>query len=291
MKIIVTGATGLVGRALVAHCSGHGDEVLGYDRQSLDISDPVAVESTVMDQRPDAVINCAAWTDVDACESNAAKARQANGDGPENLARAARQSNAVLITISTDYVFDGEKKGFYTQLDQPRPLSVYGRAKLEGELRAQQAYERTIVVRSGYIFGPGGKNFLSAVVRLAQRGEQLKAISDYWGTPTYVRDLTARLRELAQLDLPGIYHVVSAGEGASFETFTREALKLASLDAKLVEAVEGAKLHRPAARPRNSRLKCLRSEAIGLAPLPDWREGLADFVSGLTQGARRAQIP
>ena len=279
MKILITGTNGLVGRALVAHCSASGDDVVAYDHQGLDIVDPRAVESAMVAHRPDAVINCAAWTDVDGCESNPEKARHANALGPENLARAAREVGAVLITISTDYVFDGEKTGFYTQEDQPRPISVYGESKLEGEQRSLEADERTIVVRTGYIFGAGGKNFLSNVVARAQRGERLKAIGDYWGTPTYGVDLAARLRELAVLDQPGIYHVVNSGAGASFETFSREALRLAGLSSDSLEIVDGDSLNRPAPRPRNSRLKCLRSESLGLGPLPSWQESLARFVS------------
>ena len=148
MRILITGARGLVGRALVEHCSASGDEVLSYDHQSLDIADADAVERTIVRDRPDAVINCAAWTDVDGCETNTEKARQVNSLGPENLARASRKAEAVLITISTDYVFDGRKEGFYTQRDQPMPISVYGKFKLEGERKAQEAHARTIVVRT-----------------------------------------------------------------------------------------------------------------------------------------------
>jgi dTDP-4-dehydrorhamnose reductase len=289
VKILITGAGGLVGRALSEHCLASGDEVLAYDHKTLDIGDAAAVESIAGDQRPDAVINCAAWTDVDGCESNPAKAELVNSLGPENLARASRKANAVLITISTDYVFDGRKEGFYTQRDQPVPISVYGKFKLEGERRAQAEHARTIVVRTGYIFGPGGKNYLSNVVSRVQRGEKLKAISDYWGTPTYARDLAARLRELAVLDLPGIYHVTSSGDGASFETFSVEALRLARLSTDALEIVKGDSLGRPAPRPRNSRLKCLVSEAIGLAPLRSWQEGLAHFLTDHTE-PQKAQM-
>lgn len=279
-KVLITGAGGLVGNASVEHCLANGDEVVAYDRKSLDIGHAANVDAVITSERPDAVINCAAWTDVDGCESDPVRAERDNAIGPENLARACRRANALLLTISTDYVFDGAKEGFYTQRDQPRPLSVYGRFKLEGERRPQAEHARTIVVRTGYIFGPGGRNFLSTVVERAKRGEKLKVITDSWGTPTYARDLAARLRELVELDLPGVFHVVSAGEGASFETFTREALKLARCEPASVEPVSMDSLSRPAPRPRNSKMKCLLSEAIGLPPLPDWQEGLAHFVGG-----------
>ena len=287
MRILITGAAGLVGSALAEHCSGIGDAVISYDHNGLDIIDSGAVEAAIVNDRPEAVINCAAWTDVDGCESDSEKARQANALGPENLAKAARKASANFITISTDYVFDGEKEGFYTQRDLPQPISVYGHSKLEGERRAQEAHARTIVVRSGYIFGPAGRNFLSTIISRAQRGEQLAAIADYWGTPTYGHDLAIRLRELASLDLPGVYHVVNSGEGASFETFTREALKLAGLNGDAIGVVSGLDLNRPAPRPRNSRLKCLLSEAIGLSPLPPWQDGLARFVE-TTRVTRRS---
>ena len=269
----------MVGRALVEVCSASGDEVLAYDHCSLDIGDPAAVQELAGERRPEAIINCAAWTDVDGCESDPEKAERANSLGPENLARAARDVDAVLVTISTDYVFDGAKEGFYTQRDQPAPISVYGKYKLEGERRSQVTHARTIVVRSGYIFGPGGKNFLSNVVARAERGEKLKAIGDYWGTPTYGHDLAIRLRELAVRDLPGIYHVVNGGDGASFETFSREALRLAGLDDARMEVVEGDSLGRPAPRPHNSRLKCLLSDAIGLSPLRPWQDALQQFIA------------
>jgi dTDP-4-dehydrorhamnose reductase len=278
-KILITGAEGLVGRASIEHCRGIGDEVVAYDHQSLDIADAEQVQTVIGRESPAAVINCAAWTDVDGCERDPAKAERVNAAGPENLARACREANAGFVTISTDYVFDGLKDGFYTQRDDPNPISVYGRSKLAGERRAQVEYARTIVVRTGYIFGPGGRNFLSVLVDLARRGQKLKAIRDSWGTPTYARDLAVRLRDLVELDLPGVFHVVSSGNGASFEAFAQAALKLAELNVDLIESVTMDSLTRPAPRPRNSKLKCLLSEAIGLPPLPRWQEGLAHFVA------------
>jgi dTDP-4-dehydrorhamnose reductase len=289
LKILVTGAGGLVGRAVASLCTSAGEDVIALDHRGLDISHPQSVKTTVSEAGPDVVINCAAWTDVDGCESDPAHAQAANGLGPELLASSCRDIDALLITISTDYVFDGRKDGFYTQEDQPNPISVYGRSKLEGEQRAQGAYPRTIIVRSGYIFGVGGNNFLSTFLARVRRGETLKAISDMIGTPTYAPDLARGLYRLAQIDAPGIYHVVNAGDGVSFEGFARAALRIAGLDPDLIQVTTLAALNRPAPRPRNSRLRCLRSEAIGLEPLPGWQDALADFVkaqSGAVQAAR-----
>lgn len=289
MRVLVTGAGGLVGRAVSEHCAAYGDDVFGFDHRSLDISEASSLRATFAEKKPDVVINCAAWTDVDGCESDPAHAERANALGPELLARACREIDGLLITISTDYVFDGTKSGFYTQRDQPNPISIYGQSKLEGERRAQASWARTVVVRSGYIFGDGGKNFLSTVVPRALRHEPLKAISDMVGTPTYAPDLARRLRELAVLDLPGVFHVVNRGDGASFETFARTALEVAGLTAASVETVSLDDLHRPAPRPRNSRLRCLWSEALHLAPLPHWTEALHAFIT-LQSGSQSAVV-
>jgi dTDP-4-dehydrorhamnose reductase len=279
LKVGVTGAAGLVGRALSAYCTSIGDEVFAYSHNALDVSDPDAVKRTLKKDQPEVVINCAAWTDVDGCELDREHAYAANAIGPENLAKASREINAGFVTISTDYVFNGDKTGFYTQDDKPCPASVYGMSKLEGERRSQRANPRSIVVRTGFIFGRGGTNFLSTIVDRARRGEKLKAITDAYGTPTYSRDLATRLRELAQKDAPGVYHVVNAGDGVSYERFARMALDLAGLSAVDLEGIEMGSLLRPAPRPRNSRLKCLFSAGLGLAPLPTWSDSLRNFVS------------
>ncbi|HVF68907.1 MAG TPA: dTDP-4-dehydrorhamnose reductase [Pyrinomonadaceae bacterium] len=279
MRVLITGAAGMVGRALAEHCRGLGDEVFALDREGLDITDDRGTRELFSRLKPDSVVNCAAWTDVDGCELDPQLAFLVNSQGVEVLATAARLAGASFVQISTDYVFDGRKpEGFYTQRDDPHPLSAYGAAKLEGERRAQAASARTSVVRTGWIYGAGGKNFLSKMIDIARGGATLKAIADSFGTPTYVPDLVARLREIAELDLPGVYHVANAGEGASFDGFARAALGEAGLDASRVEAVAADSLKRPAPRPLNSRLRCLLSEAIGLAPLRDWRDGLRDFA-------------
>lgn len=275
----MTGAGGMVGRAVSEYCLSLGDLVFSYDHQGLDISDSDHVRRTLGNDKPEVVINCAAWTDVDGCELEPDRAFAANSRGPENLAKASREINAGLITISTDYVFDGEKQGFYTQNDEPNPASVYGSSKLEGERLAQLAHERAIVVRTGFVFGPGGRNFLSTIIERAGRGEKIKAIGDAYGTPTYAPALARRLRELAQHNHQGIFHVVNAGAGMSYAEFARAALDLGGYVSMKVEAVGMDSLKRPAPRPRNSRLRCLLSESLRLPALPFWNDSLKDFVA------------
>jgi len=287
VKLLVTGAGGLVGRAVVQHCTKEGCDVVGLEHAALDITDDRHVNEVFDRERPEAVINCAAWTDVDGCELDADRAHAANARGPELLGLACRRLGALLITISTDYVFRGDKQGFYDQRDQPNPQSVYGRVKLEGEQRAQQAWARTIIVRSGYIFGAGGTNFLSTFLERARRGERVQAIRDCVGTPTYACDLARRLHELVRLDLPGIYHVVNSGEGASFESLARDVFAAAGLDEQLLESISADDLRRPAPRPRNSRLRCLLSPALGLEALPTLQNALLRFV-GHSSGSQLA---
>ena len=268
----------MVGRAVCEFCRASGDTVLAYDHCRLDIGSADGVLKTVHKGKPDVVINCAAWTDVDGCERDKERAFAANARGPENLANASQEMNSAFITISTDYVFDGTKEGFYSETDQPNPQSVYGLSKLQGECLARKAYPATILVRCGFVFGPGGSNFLSTIVDRARKGEKIKAISDAYGTPTYSRDLAVRLREFAQLNRPGIFHVANAGEGVSYEQFARAAILMAGCVGVDVEGIQMDSLKRPAPRPRNSRLRCLNSEVVGLSPLPGWRNSLNDFV-------------
>jgi dTDP-4-dehydrorhamnose reductase len=279
LKVFVSGSGGMVGQAVSSYCRASGDTVFAYDHRTLDISDRDQVVQTLKQDQPDVIINCAAWTDVDGCELDKARAFAANADGPENLAIGGRDVGAGFVTISTDYVFNGEKDGFYTQRDQPGPKSIYGLTKLEGERRAQLAYARAIVVRTGFIFGPGGSNFLSTIIDRARRGETLKAIRDAFGTPTYAPALAQRLRELGEQDLPGVFHVVNEGDGASYEEFARAALILGGYSSTRLESVAGESLKRPAPRPRNSRLRCLLSPRLGLTPLPSWHDSLRDFVT------------
>lgn len=269
----------MVGRAVSEHCRSCGDQVFASDHAGLDISNAERVTKEVARVRPDAIINCAAWINVDGCETDPARCEAANALGPRNLAAAGLAVGAVFVTISTDYVFDGAKAGFYTQADEPRPTSVYGIAKLKGEQESQRVNPGAIVVRSGFIFGPGGRNFLSTIAQPLSRGESVNAISDAWGTPTYALHLAGRLRELADLGAPGIYHVVNEGAGVSYEEFAVNVAEQLGKDRSLVRGILSSSLDRPAPRPRNSRLKCLISAGRGLAPLPSWRDALQDYLA------------
>jgi len=280
MKILITGANGMVAGAAVRFCRKNGDEVSAFDRSGLDIAVRENVFEVFAQVRPEAVINCAAYTDVDGAEENEEKCQTANVRGVENLALAARESGCRFLTISTDYVFRGEREaGFYTQKDTPDPQSVYARSKYEGERIASRTYARSIIVRTGWIYGRGGTNFLCVMDRLLAEGKRIRVIRDSYGTPTYAGDLARRLRELIELDLPLIFHVTNAGPGTSYAGFAEKICAAGGFDRELLEQVSQRDLQRPAPRPVNSRLACLLSEKLGLAPLPHWEDALKRFIS------------
>ncbi len=279
MKIIITGANGMVARATAAHCRNIGDEVFALSREDLDIAERPAVFELVDALKPDAILNCAAYTDVDGSESNSHRCFSVNSAGPETLAMAARRVDARFVTISTDYVFDGHQDGFYDQRDTPAPESIYGASKLEGEIRVRDSYARSIIVRTGWIYGAGGTNFLSVLPDLLAEGKTVKAIFDSYGTPTFANDLAKRLRELAELDLPCIFHVTNSGPGTSYAGFAEKVCDLKGFDRGQLESAAAASLRRPAPRPLNSRLACLFSERFGLAPLPNWEDALTLFLA------------
>lgn len=278
MKVLITGANGMVAKAAIKYCQSIGDEVVAKTRQELDISDREDVFSLFESEKFDAVLNCAAYTNVDGAETKQVVCLLANDAGVRNLALASKKINSAFVTISTDYVFDGTKGDFYTQRDTPNPRGIYAHSKFVGEKSAQNNYARSIVVRSGWIFGEGGTNFLSVMHKLLAEGKSIKAISDSFGTPTFANDLARRLRELAELDLPAIYHVTNEGEGATFAEFAEKVCELKGFDKSLVERVSMDSLSRPAPRPRDSRLRCLFSEKFGLSPLQHWEKALAEFL-------------
>ncbi len=284
MKILITGANGMVAKATAKYCRSIGDETVALTRQDLDIADKEQVFDLFRREKFDAAINCAAFTDVDGSETNPEKCYAANFFGVENLALASKEIDCAFVTISTDYVFDGAKTDFYTQRDTPNPQSVYAQSKLDGEIRARNAYSRSIIVRSGWIYGHGGTNFLSVMNKLLADGKTIKAIYDSFGTPTFADDLAKRLRELAALDLPCLFHVTNSGAGTSYAGFAEKVCQLKGLDTKLLEPASAQSLKRPAPRPASSKLACLFSEKFGLEPLPNWEDALAGFLGMRDKG-------
>lgn len=274
MKILITGANGMVARSTAAHCRSIGDEVIALTRDELDIADRENVRSTIGEQRPDAIINCAAYTNVDSAESEPDKAFSANVTGVANLAAAAKEFGSVFITISTDYVFDGTKPGFYTQEDAPNPQGVYAKTKRDGEIAAIEANERSIIIRSGWIYGEGGTNFLSVMPALLSNGDRIKAIRDSYGTPTFAGDLAKRARELAEKGGPGIFHVTNSGPGTSYLGFAEKVCEICGYDPSMIDPVSKDDLKRPAPRPASSKLACLESPKYGLDAMPDWEDAL-----------------
>lgn len=278
MKVLITGANGMVAKATIDYCQSIGDVVVAKTRQELDISDREDVFELFESEKFEAVLNCAAYTNVDGAETDSIRCLMANDAGVANLAKAAKKINSAFVTISTDYVFDGTKGDFYTQRDTPNPQGVYALSKYVGENQARNNYSRSIIVRSGWIFGEGGTNFLSVMHKLLAEGKQIKAISDSYGTPTFANDLARRLRELAELDLPAIYHVTNEGEGATFAGFAEKVCEIKGFDKNLIETVSMDSLSRPAPRPRDSRLWCLFSQKFGLSPLQNWEKALKEFL-------------
>lgn len=280
MKTIITGAGGLVGGVLSRRLAASGGEVLALRRADLDVTDAGAVERLVGAERPSLVVNCAVLG-VDECERDAEAARAVNVEAPRALARSAADAGAAFLHFSTNYVFDGEGEKFYAEEDEPRPSSVYGRTKADGERAALEANARSMVVRTSWVFGAGKRSFLSTAHSEMRAGRRVRAIKDTWASVTYVEDLAARVGELLALDARGLFHVVNEGV-CTYEEFAREAARLAGLGeseaSPLVETVTEAEMRRPAPRPRYTPLRCLAAQRLGLAPLRDWRAALAEYV-------------
>ncbi len=256
-----------------ARAAGH--EAVALARDTLDVTDYAAVERAVADARPEVVVNCAAWTDVDGAESDEDAALAVNGPGAGNVARAAFGAGAWSIHISSDYVFDGVKREPYLESDTTRPLSAYGRTKLSGELEvALEAPGRHTIVRSSWLFGAGGPCFPATILRLAAERDELTVVDDQVGSPTFTGHLAQGLMELADARVVGLVHVAGAGACSWYE-LARELVDARGLHCE-VRPGRTEDLGRPAPRPAYS---VLGSERGSEAPaLPDWRDGLSDYL-------------
>lgn len=274
---LIAGGGGLLGSNMFKQLSASGWQAHAFTHPELDITDADAVRRTVAQVRPNLIINCVATADVDRCEREPDWAYAVNEQGARHLAGAAREAGAEIVHVSTDYVFDGAKTGFYTQADEPRPLSVYAQSKLAGEQATSAACEQAYIIRTSWLFGVGGKNFGSRIIEYAHKMPRLKGVMDQTSIPTYAPDLARRIEEIVALKTYGLYHGVNTGPASWFE-FAQLALEMAGIRDVEIEPVRRADLNQAAPRPQNSAMRCLLSEALGLAPLRHWREALADFV-------------
>ena len=279
MRVLVTGSAGQLGHDVVAACRRCGDDVAAVDRAALDVGDPDAVRRVVGDVRPEAIVNCAAWTAVDACESDPDRARRDNGDAVGWLRDAAEHVGAHLVQISTDYVFDGSLDRPYVETDTPNPASVYGRSKLAGE---RAAGPRATIVRTSWVCGEHGGNMVKTVLRLSAERDSLSFVDDQRGHPTFTADLAPLVRRLAVERRPGVFHATNQGAVSWYE-FVRDIVAAAGRDPAIVHPISTSDLDppRPAPRPANSVLDNAALRAAGIPLLRHYREPLTELVARL----------
>jgi dTDP-4-dehydrorhamnose reductase len=279
MRLLVTGARGQLGLDLVEVARLAGDDVAACDRSALDVGDRDAVHRVVADVRPDVVVNCAAWTAVDACESDPERAMRDNGDAVRWLREAGDDVGAHLVQISTDYVFDGSLDRPYVETDRPNPQSVYGRSKLTGEAAAG---ERATVVRTSWVCGHGGGNMVKTVLRISEGGGPLSFVDDQRGCPTFTADLAPLVHRLATERVSGLFHATNQGAVSWYE-FVRDIVVAAGRDPGMVRAISTDQLDppRPAPRPANNVLDNRALRAAGIPLLRDYRQPLGELVARL----------
>jgi len=266
----------MLGQDLVPYIAGR-HEVIPVDMAEADIADAGQISRVISYAKPNVVIHAAAFTAVDDCERNPDLSFQVNAEGTRNVALACRQSRAAMVYISTDYVFDGKKTSPYIETDDPNPINVYGRSKLQGEKYIAELIEHSWIVRTSWLFGPLGKNFVEAILARARQGESLRVVDDQVGGPTYTMDLAGKLAEIVERGKSGIYHVTGQGYCSWFE-FSQEILAQAGMGNTAISPIDTAASGRPAPRPRNSRLAntCLVEQGLGL--LPSWQNALGRYL-------------
>ncbi len=282
MRILILGGTGMLGQAVVAHARRQGATALALSSLQGDISDPQSLAHWVDAFRPGVIVNCAAFTQVDNCESQSERALAINGEAVANVARAAAAADAHLVHVSTDYVFDGRASTPYREGDSTEPPSVYGQSKLLGEQKALE-YERSLVVRVSWLFGSGGGNFVTTLLRLMKEGRNpLRVEDDQVGAPTYTRYLARALFDLASEGVTGIFHYRNR-EAVSWYGFSREIIRQWNPRIE-VEPVTTEAFPRPAPRPPNSVLDIEKFERVMRRPVEPWSAGLAEYLAELRRG-------
>jgi dTDP-4-dehydrorhamnose reductase len=275
---MVTGAAGMLGHDVTRVAEQAGHEVAALAREDLDITEAAAVEEAVLSEQPEAIVNCAAWTDVDGAESNLEDATAVNGAGAANLAAAADRIGSKVVLPSTDYVFDGTKEQPYLESDEVNPLSAYGKSKLAGEVETAAHNPRHFIVRASWLFGVNGKNFVDTMIDLGRTLDEVVVVKDQIGCPTYTGHLAEGLVRLVEWGDYGVYHMAGAGECSWYE-FAIEIFRQAGIECRVLSTTTDM-LGRPAPRPGYSVLMTEREATIRL---PDWQQGLAAFLAERTE--------
>ncbi|MCX4823037.1 dTDP-4-dehydrorhamnose reductase [Streptomyces sp. NBC_01142] len=288
---LVTGAGGMLAGDVLARLAADGIEAVAAGRADLDITDPDSVRAVMAQHRPAVVVNCAAWTNVDGAEEQEEAALAVNGTGPRFLAEACKESGAVLLQVSTDYVFAGDGTEPYAENAPTGPRSAYGRTKLAGERAVLEILPETgHVVRTAWLYGAGGPNFVRTMIKLEGIKDTLDVVDDQRGQPTWTVDLADRLVRLGRGALEGtvkagVHHGTSSGETTWFG-FTREIFRLLGTDPERVRPTTSAAFVRPAPRPSYSVLGHEGWQQTGIEPIRDWREALAEAFTGLVEAER-----
>ena len=292
MRILVTGARGLLGSEVVRAAAARGHDTVPLGHDDLDVTDAERVLAAVTAESPDRIVHCAAYTAVDGAEAEPDVASRVNRDGTRNVARAAAASASGMVYVSTDFVFDGLEHAPYLPDHPVAPLSVYGRTKRDGEeavleVAAQGAHGafRPLIVRTGWLYGAEGRNFVDAMVERAARGEALRVVDDQTGGPTWARNVADILVELMEREVDGIWHVADRGEATWLE-LARTAVRLSGLEAN-VGGVSTAEWGAPAPRPPYSVLDVTRTERLLGRRMEPWPEALARFLG--TEGEERRE--
>lgn len=274
MKIFITGGRGQLGRALQQTLSAHQLTISG--RQDVDITNREAIVTAVQADQPDLVIHCAAWTDVDGCARDPARAYRINGLGTQNVALACQAAEAEMVHISTNEVFSGDNPAGYEEWMARSPANPYGRSKAAAEVHVQNLLNHYYIVRTAWLYGPGGRNFIHAILDRARTTAKLKVVADEIGNPTYVKDLAQAIAQLIVTRQYGIYHFTNAG-ACSRWAFAQEILRLADLRDVPNRPILGKAFKRPSTPPRYGILHNVTGSAIGINLRP-WQEALAEMI-------------
>jgi dTDP-4-dehydrorhamnose reductase len=275
MRVLVTGAAGMLGHRVVADARARGWDVTGVDLPDGDLTDPAVAQDLVEEHAPEAVVHCAAFVDVDGAEADEAAAQAVNADASANVAAAAAMLGARVVAVSTDYVFDGTLTGRpYVESDPTAPLGAYGRTKLAGEVAIAGHNPNHAIARTAWLFGVGGKNFCDTMLNAAATRDAVSVVTDQVGSPTWTGHLSPALLDLAASDATGVFHTAGGGQ-CSWHALTVELYRLAGL-ATRVDETTAAEFQRPAPRPAWS---VLASERDATPRLPAWEEGVAAYLS------------